>query len=200
MHIDIMTAQGWPNSGSISTASSVRPILREVYLAARRQHTHPSVGLVQGKDNKMVDAASHITHLTYMQFLFQFPTHFPLSKPWRLLHLTSGCKKQLTTMLHKKLLPRDSLSLSLIKTPPPRTNGGASVDGSKLPPITRTLRTPFPPSRFVLSTSVPAFCLCKGNLSRSERSSSTSAELVKSSHQWGPRTPDTTTWESSTFG
>ena len=62
-YVDNMSAQGWANRGSVSTASSVVPMLRELALAARRQHIHASVGRVLGEDNEMADAALRLTHL-----------------------------------------------------------------------------------------------------------------------------------------
>ena len=76
-------AQGWSNRGSVSTVSSVGHILGEILLAARRQHLHAYVERVLGEDNKMVDAALHLTHLPDRKFLSHFRTHFPKSKPWR---------------------------------------------------------------------------------------------------------------------
>ena len=57
-YVNNTVALGWANRGSVSTAYSVGPILRELCLAARRQHIHASVGCVMGEDNKMADAAS----------------------------------------------------------------------------------------------------------------------------------------------
>ena len=109
MYVNKTVAQGWANRGSVSTASSVGPILRELSLAARRQHIHDSVGRVLGEDNNMADAASRITHLLDRQFISPFRTHFPNSKPWRLIYLTSGYKRKLTTMLRNKKPPRGSM-------------------------------------------------------------------------------------------
>ena len=148
----------------------------------------------------MADAVSRLTHLLDRQFIYHFCTHFPQIKPWRLLPLPSGCKQQLTTVLHNKQSLRGSLQPSSIKTPPPGTNGIASASGFKSPPTSNTLRTPFPSSKFSPSTSIPDFCPCKGNLSRSNQSSNTSARLVKSLHLWGTKTSNTTAWGSSTFG
>ena len=47
----------------------------------------------------MADVASRLTHLSDRQFLSQCHTHFPQSKPWRLLPLTSGCKHQITAVI-----------------------------------------------------------------------------------------------------
>ena len=148
----------------------------------------------------MADDASHLTHLPYLKFISHFRTHFPHINPWVLPPLPYGYKHQLTTMLHNKQSPRGSLQPSSRKTPPPGANGGALTAGYKSPPTSRTLRTLFPSSKFSPSTSVPAFCPRKGILSRSYWSSNTSARSVKSSHQWGPTTPATTAWGSSTFG
>ena len=109
-YIDNTAAQVWAKRGSVSTASSVGPILQELQLAARRQHIHASVGRVLGEDNNMADAASRITHLLDRQFISPFRTHFPNSKPWRLIYLTSGYKRKLTTMLRNKKPPRGSMS------------------------------------------------------------------------------------------
>ena len=147
----------------------------------------------------MAEAVSRLTHLLDRQFIYLLFTHFPQSKPWSLLPLPSRCK-HLSTVLRNKQSPRGSLQPSSIKTSPLGINGIASASGFKSPPTSNILRTPFPSSKFSLITSVPAFCPCKGNLSRSNESSNTSARLVKSLHLWGPTTPNTTAWGSSTFG
>ena len=92
-YVDNTAAQGRANRGSVSTYSSVGPMLRELALAARRQHIHASVGRIPGKDNKMAESAPRLTHLPYRKFISHFRSHFPQNKPWRLLPLpptTSG--------------------------------------------------------------------------------------------------------------
>ena len=88
-YVDNMAAQVWDNRGSIIIASSVRPILQELHLAARWKIIHASVGRVLGEDNNIADATSRLTHLPDRQFIFHFRTHFPQSKPWRLHPLPS---------------------------------------------------------------------------------------------------------------
>ena len=174
-YVNNIVAQRWTNMGSVSTASSVKTILRELYLEAMRQHIHASVGHIPGEDNKMADAASWITHLPDRKFLSNYCTHFPQSKTWRMLPLPSGCMRQLSTMLHNKQSPRNSLPPSSRKTPPPDANGGTSAAACKSPPTSRTLRNPFPSSKFSPSMSALEFFPRKGNLSRSNQSSNTSA-------------------------
>ena len=147
----------------------------------------------------MAEAASWITHLSDRKFLSHFRTHFPQRKPWRLLPLSSACRRNLTTMLHNKRSPRVSPQTSSRKTSTPGTNGSTSAAGYKSPPTSKTFKTPFLSSRFSPSASMPALCLRKGNLSRRNLSRNTSARLVKSLHPWGPTTPSTTSWGSSTF-
>ena len=198
-YVNNTAEQGLANRGNVSTASSIGPMLRELALAARRQHIHVSVGRIPGKDNKMAESAPRLTHLPYRKFISHFRSHFPQNKPWRLLPLPSDYKRQLTTMLLNKQSPRVSRPPSSIKTLLPGANGGASAAGCKSPQTSKTLRIPFPFSIFFPSASVPDFCPRKGNPSRSDRLSSTSAQSVKYSHPWGPTTPDTTEWERSIF-
>ena len=192
MYIGNTASQGWSNMGSVSIDSSVGPIMQELSLSDRRQHIHASVGHVPGEDNNMADAASWLTHLTDRQFLSHSRTNFPQNSPRSLLPLSSLCKQLLTNMLHNNQYPRGYPLPFSRRTPPPDNNGGASASGSKSPPTSKILKTPFPSSRFPPSTSVPAFCPRTVNLSRSNRLSNTSAQLVKSSHPWGPTTPVTT--------
>ena len=147
----------------------------------------------------MADAVSRLTHLPERQFIYHLHTHFPYSKPWSLLPIPSGCKQQLTTMLHNNQSPRGYLQPFSIKTPPSGANGSASAAGCKSPPTSKTLRNPFPSSKFSPITSLLAFYLCKGNLSRSNLSINTSNQSVKYLHLWGPTTPDTTAWGSFTL-
>ena len=76
-YVNNTVALGWANRGSVSTASSVGPILRDIPMAARQQHIHTSLGRVTGEDKKMADAASGLTHLPDRQILSHFCTHFP---------------------------------------------------------------------------------------------------------------------------
>ena len=168
-------AQGWSNRDSVSTASFVRPILNKLSLAARRQHTHASVGRVLGEDNNMADAASRLTRLPDSQFLSHFRTHFPHNKPWRLLTFPSMCNQLLTPMLQNKQSPRGSPLLCLRRKPPPGANGGSSASGSKSSLTSKTLKTPFSSYGFSPSASVPSFCLRTGNLLRIDWLINTSA-------------------------
>ena len=111
MYVDNTAAQVWANRGSVSTASSVGPILRELSLASRQQHIHASVGRVPGEDNKMADATSRLTHLPDRQFIYHFRSQFPQNNPWLLLPLSSDYKRQMTTMLPNKQLPMVSRPL-----------------------------------------------------------------------------------------
>ena len=148
----------------------------------------------------MADSTLRLNHLIDRQFVSLFRTHFPQIKPLRLPPLLSRYNQQLTINLHNKQSPKGSLLPSSIKTPSPGSNGSASAVGSKSPPTSRTLRTPFPSSKFSPSASVMAFCMRKGNLSRSDQLSNTSARSVKYSHLWGTTTPGTTAWGISNFG
>ena len=182
MYINNTASHVWANRGSFRTASSVGPIPWELFLVDRRQHILTSVGRVSGEDNKMADAASRLTHLTDRKFISHFRTHFQKSKSWRLLPLPSVCRRNLNTMMYNKQSPRVSPQTSSVKTPPPGTNGGTSAAGCKSPPTSKKFKTPFLSSIFSPSTSVTAFYPHKGNLSRSNISSNTSARLVKSLH------------------
>ena len=114
-YVENMATQGWSNMVSISTASSVGPILWELSLAARRKHIHASEGRVPGEDNNMADAALPLTPLPDRKFISHLRINFPQSKPWRLPPLTSGYNQQLTTMLHNKQSPRGYWPPSLKK-------------------------------------------------------------------------------------
>ena len=108
MHVDDTAAHGWDNKGIVITASSVGPILRELSLAARRQHIHASVGRAPGEYNNMADATSRFTHLPDRQFISHFCSHFPYNKPWLLPPMPSDYNLHLITMLLKKQSPRVS--------------------------------------------------------------------------------------------
>ena len=148
----------------------------------------------------MAGAASRLTHLTNKMFLRHFDLTFPQRNPWCLLTLPSGLRQRLTYILHIKRCHMDYLPHSSKKTPPPGANGGTSAAVCKPPLTSKIFKTPLLSSIFSLIASVPAFCLRKGNLSRINMLSNTSAGLVKSLHPWGPTTPVTTAWGSSTFG
>ena len=61
-YVDNTAVHGWANRCSVSTASSIGPILWELSLEARRQHSYASIGRVPGEYNKMADAMSRVTH------------------------------------------------------------------------------------------------------------------------------------------
>ena len=192
MYVDNIAAQVWSNRVSVSTASSVRTMMRELALAARRQHIYDSVGRILGENTKMTDAVLRLTQLPDRKFLSHSHSQFPQNKPWCLHLLPFDYHWQLTTILLNKQSPRFSQPTSSRKTLLPGANGGASAAGRKSPQTSKTLSTPFLYSRFLPSASVPDFCPRKGNPSRSDRSSNTSARSVKSLHPWGAMTPDTT--------
>ena len=62
-YVDNTVAQRCYNIGSVSTASSVEPILWELSFAARRQHIYDFLRRVPGEDNKMAYTASWLTNL-----------------------------------------------------------------------------------------------------------------------------------------
>ena len=101
--VDNMAAQGWANRGIIITASSVGPILQEISLAERLKHIQISVGRALLEDNKMADAALHLTHLPDRKFLSHFCTHFSQINPWHLPSLPSTYRRKLTTIIHNKI-------------------------------------------------------------------------------------------------
>ena len=128
-YVDNIAAQVWSNRVSVSTASSVRTMIRELALAARRQHIHDSVGRIPGEDTKITDAVSRLTQLPDRQFLSHSHSHFPQNKPWCLHLLPSDYNWQLTTILLNKQSPRFSQTPSSRKTLLPGANGGTSAAG-----------------------------------------------------------------------
>ena len=68
-YVNNTAEQGWANWVSVSTASSVGPILYELALATRGQHIHASIWHVPGEENKMADTASWLTPLPDRIFL-----------------------------------------------------------------------------------------------------------------------------------
>ena len=89
LYVDNMATHGWSNRGSVIAPSSVSPILKEIYLAAGRQHIHASAKRTRIEENKMADAVSQLTQLPDRKFLSHFHTHLPQSKHWRLLPISS---------------------------------------------------------------------------------------------------------------
>ena len=79
--VDNTAVQGWANHGSVSTATAVGPILRDLALLTRTCKIHSSVRRISGTENKMADAASRLTHLTDNMFLLHFALTFPQKNP-----------------------------------------------------------------------------------------------------------------------
>ena len=75
-YIDKTAAQGWTNRGSVITASSVGPILREISLAARQLQIHASVRRMPREDNKMDP---------YLSMAYKHVTLFPKEPPQEIL-------------------------------------------------------------------------------------------------------------------
>ena len=88
--VDNTAAQGWDNRGSVSSATAVGPILRDLALLKRTHKIYSSVKRIAGVDNNMDDAASRLTHLTDNMFLRHFFLTFPQRKPWRMITLPAG--------------------------------------------------------------------------------------------------------------
>ena len=193
-YVDDTAAQGWSNQGSVSMASAVGPILREIALSVRLQRNHASVRRVPGEENNMADAALRLTHLPDRQFLSHFFSHFLQSNPWRLTPPAILFQASATKILHSKISPRASTLQYSRKTRPPRANDSASADDCTLPLTLKASNTQFPSSRFSRSVSMPDFYLCRIIPSRSYWSNNTSDPLVKSYHTWGPTTHAIAPW------
>ena len=198
-YVDNMAAQGYSEKSIVNIALSVGAILCELALVTRHQNIHASIGIIPGEDNKMVYAVLQINCLPNRLFLYQLRTHFPQSKPWRLISLLYTCRRQLTTMLHSKKSPRAYLRHYSKNTPLPGANCGASASGCTSPLTSKPLKTRSPSSIFLPIKSAQDFFPHRETPSRINWSSNTSAPLVKYFHPWVPTTPDTTAWENSTF-
>ena len=131
MYVNNTATQVWSNRGSVSTASSVGKILWDLSLEDRQKYIHASIVRVPVEYNKMADAASRLTHLPYRQLISHFRTHFPQSKPWRMLPLPSTCRWKLINILNNKPSQRFSLQTSSRKILPPGANGVTSAAGCK---------------------------------------------------------------------
>ena len=156
--VDNTAVQGWANRGGFSTVTAVGPILRDLALLTRTHKIHSSVRRIAGRDNKMADATSRLTHITDKMFLCHFALTFPQRKPWRLLTLLSGCKRWLTSMLHSKRCRVAFLPQSNRKTQPPGANGASSVNGWESQPTSKASEIPSLSSRYLQSACAPAFC------------------------------------------
>ena len=75
--VDRMVSQGWATRGTVSTAYTARPLLREIATIIHKQHIHSSIYRVDGEDKTMVDIPSRITHLSDRIFLHHLKTSFP---------------------------------------------------------------------------------------------------------------------------
>ena len=157
--VDNISAQVWANRRSVSTAIAVDPILRDLALLTRIHKIHSSMRRISGTDNKMTDAASRLTHLTDKIFLRHFALTFPQKKPRRLLTLTSGCRRQMTSMLHSKHCHMAFPPQSSRKTEPPGANGTSYANAWKSQTNSKLSEIPPPSSRF--SPLVSLYQLCR---------------------------------------
>ena len=80
-------AFNWSKRFSISTASSVGPILRNISLLTFRFQVHSSTYYIPGDDNTMADAAYRLTHLTESTLIKKLLSTFLQPTLWRLLPL-----------------------------------------------------------------------------------------------------------------
>ena len=119
-------------------------MMRELALAARRQHIYDSVGRILGENTKMTDAVLRLTQLPDRKFLSHSHSQFPQNKPWCLHLLPFDYHWQLTTILLNKQSPRFSQPTSSRKTLLPISNGDASAASYKYPHTSKTLRNPLP--------------------------------------------------------
>ena len=127
--VDNTEAQGWDNRGSVSLATAVHPIIRELTLLTRIHNIYSSVRWIAGANNTMTDAASRLTHITDMMFLQHFSLTFLQKNRWRLITLPLGYRRRLTSMLHRKRCCIDFQSPSSKNTPLPVANGASSSNG-----------------------------------------------------------------------
>ena len=96
------TVQGWANRGSVESATEVGPIQQDLACMASTHQIYTSVGWIKGSENTMADAASRPTQLPSRMFLTHSSLTFLQKNPWRLLTLPSGCRRELTSILHSK--------------------------------------------------------------------------------------------------
>ena len=83
MVLDNTAAQGWDNRCSVSSSSSICPIIWELSLFTCQWHLYASIGLVWGEENKMTDTESHLTQLSDRHFLRYFKLTSPHQNPCR---------------------------------------------------------------------------------------------------------------------
>ena len=107
----------WDNRGSVSSFTSAGPLLREIAWINQQTGIYFSISPISGSDNKEVDAASCLTHLTVSSFLCHFNYYFPQPMTWKMSLFPSAVKHRLCTMMHTKRLPQGSpIPLSVDKT------------------------------------------------------------------------------------
>ena len=144
--VDNTVAQGWTKYGSVSSATVIGPILRDIALMTRTHNIYSSARSITGAKNTMADATSRLIHLPDKMFLQHFALTFPQKKPWWLLTLPPGCRWHLTSMLQIKRCHMVFQPPSSKKTPLSGANGASSANGWESHPTSKVWGyRPFPP-------------------------------------------------------
>ena len=73
--VDNTAAESWACQGSVSTATTIGPLLRESVWITRQAKIHASIKRIPGVENIKADAASRLTHMPVHAFLKSFNTY-----------------------------------------------------------------------------------------------------------------------------
>ena len=138
--VDNTATESWDQRGSVSTTTTISPLLCEASWITRQAKIHASISCIPVVENIKSDAALRLTHLPVPVFLKSFNTSFPQPTPWRLYLLPSGVTPRLHTMLLTKQSPKAFPLPDSTRTTLRGNNGTPSSHGYASPTSLQCIR------------------------------------------------------------
>ena len=197
--VDNTAAEIWARRGSVSTFTSIGPLLQEAAWITCQAEVHASIKRIPRVKNIEADAASRLTHLPVHAFLKSFNTSFPQPTPWHLSLLPSGVTPRLHTMLLTKQSPKAYPLRDYARTAHHGHSGTPSAHGCRFQTTSKTSKKRSPSYRSSITRSAQASWQRTTSPSTSEAWSNTSALWDRYLRPWGPLTQDSTVWAPSTL-
>ena len=195
--INNTATEGWAQRDSISSATAVGPLLREVLWIMQQAHIHMSVERITRLDNKEADTFYRLTHFPVQNFLQHLRFNFPNPSAWILCLLMSAARQRLYIILHMQLSSKASPLPISTRTPNHGANETYSDNGSKSHPTSTISSTPCHYLKIIITSYVRESLHSRRKPFKSGVWSSTSAPWAKYLRPWRPQTLDLIDWAPS---
>jgi len=180
----------WTHKGSATTTGPAAYLLRINSIHQRHHRYLAKSDWISGFANQLADDCSRLWHLSDAQFLTHLNTHYPQSKPWRLVQLRPEMHSTLiSALLRKRVDPRWYLNAPNAKTATGKSGKSSLPLTAAIPTSDTSIsRRGFLFSRYTPRDYDEASLLPAANLSELARWTTTYAPWPRRSPWWGPLT------------